>query len=324
MNEPLIDAEGFRHGYAQIGDVRLHYVESGAPSRAKDENNINDLLDTNDTDDASRTSEADDLVILLHGFPECWYSWRHQLHALAPKHHAVALDLRGYNASDKPPRVEDYRVDLIVQDVLGLISHFGAKRATIVGHDWGAIVAWAVASKYPQHVAKLVCLQVPPPKVWFENMSVRQALASWYMLFFQLPGVPEWILSRDDFAVLTWMLRGNARRGTFTDADIDVYKSAFRKPGALTAALNYYRANLRRLFQQNNKTQTAATEPVRVPTLFIYGERDAAILPQSVRNVANHVHATYRELRLPFAGHWVQQEYATEVNHALLDFLGAA
>lgn len=303
MNESLSNAEGFRHGYAQIGDVRLHYVESGATQQAGE--------------------PVRELVILLHGFPECWYSWRHQLRALAAKYHVVALDLRGYNASDKPALVEDYRVELVVQDVLGLIRHFGASSASIVGHDWGAVVAWSLAERYPERVRKLVALQVPPLKVWRDNLTFRQALASWYMLFFQLPRVPEYVLSRNDFALLEWMLRSNAKRGTFTDADIDVYKSAFRKHGALTAAINYYRANLRRLFAKSNEG-LAAYQPVRVPTLFIYGERDVAIMPESVRGVVAHVAATYRELRLPFAGHWVQQEYPTEVNQALLDFLGTS
>src|SRR5437016_1117917 len=149
-----------QHGFADVGDVRLHYAECGT---------------------------GDDLVVLLHGFPECWYSWRHQLPVLGERYHAVAPDMRGFNLSDKPPRVADYRIELLVEDVVGLINHFGKKRAAIVGHDWGAAVAWAVAQRHPDLVSKLAALQVPPPIAWKENYTLRQFLRSWYMFFFQLP-----------------------------------------------------------------------------------------------------------------------------------------
>src|SRR6266850_3218539 len=143
--QPVID-----HGYAQLDGVRLHYAECG--------------------------SGNDDLVLLLHGFPEFWYSWRHQLAALGRSYHVVAPDLRGYNLSDKPARVEDYRIEVLVEDVVDLIKSFGASKAAIVAHDWGAAVAWAVARKYPERVSKLAVLQVPPAVVWRKNISVRQLL----------------------------------------------------------------------------------------------------------------------------------------------------
>ena len=294
MDESLMNTEGFRHGYAQIGDVRLHYAERGAGER---------------------------LVILLHGFPECWYSWRHQLAALGEHYRVVAPDLRGYNLSDKPPRVEDYRMEALVGDVLGLIRHCGAREAAIIGHDWGAAVAWAVAEKYPEYVWKLAALQVPPPAAWAANVTVRQLFRSWYMFFFQLPRVPEWWISRNDFGGLNEMFKGTARRGTFTDTDIAVLKEAMRQPGALTASVNYYRANLKSLLQRRGERQAAGDGRVRVPTLFIYGERDFAIIPDTVRGVERYVDAPYREVRLAHSNHWVQQESPSEVNAALLSFL---
>src|SRR5918911_3649077 len=138
---PNLEPE-IRHGYAQVGDVRLHYAECG---------------------------EGERLIILLHGFPECWYSWRHQLKALGDRYHVVAPDMRGYNLSDKPPRVEDYRIDNLVDDVTGLIRHFGKEQAVIVGHDWGAAVAWGVALNHPEYVTRLVSMQVPPPAAWRAN-----------------------------------------------------------------------------------------------------------------------------------------------------------
>lgn len=284
-----------RHGYAQVGDVRLHYAECG---------------------------EGDRLVLLLHGFPECWYSWRRQLPALGRRFRVVAPDMRGYNLSDKPGRVEDYRIGRLVDDVTGLIRHFGAREAAVVGHDWGAAVAWAVAQHYPDYVSKLASLQVPPPAVWARNLTLRQLLRSWYMLLFQLPSVPEWWVARGDFAALGKMFRATSRPGTFSDDDVEVYKAALREPGALTAAVNYYRANLRTFLGRGFRDREIRKhERVRVPTLFVYGERDFAIIPETVKGVADYVDAPYTELRLARSNHWVQQESPAEVNAALLSFL---
>lgn len=283
-----------RHGYAQVGDVRLHYAESGGGDR---------------------------LVVLLHGFPECWHSWRHQLTALGGRFRVVAPDLRGYNLSDKPPHVADYRVEKLVDDVTGLIRHLGARRAAVVGHDWGAAVAWAVAQRHPEYVSKLAALQVPPAAVWKKNISLRQMLKSWYMFFFQLPALPEWFISRDNFAGLEKMFRSTTRPGTFSDTDIAVYRAALRRPGALTAAINYYRANIFSLFAGGGEARRWAETRVGVPTLFVYGERDPFVIPETVRGVGDFVDAPYREVRLARAGHWVQQEYPQEVNAALASFL---
>ncbi len=305
--EPDSTVPGVRHDYAQAGGVRLHYAERGRGGGKR-------------------------LVLLLHGFPECWYSWRHQLTALGERFHVVAPDLRGYNLSDKPARVQDYRMEKLVGDVVGLMDHFGAREAGIVGHDWGAAVAWAVAARHPERVWKVASLQVPPLPVWFANMTLRQALSSWYMLFFQLPFLPERQISAGDFAALERMFRKTSRPGTFTDTDLAVYKNALRQKsehtntGALTAALNYYRANLfANVFASLSRTQGATTTSgqgrIRVPALFIYGERDFAIVPETVRDVGRHIDAPYRELRLANSNHWVQQESPAEVNAALLDFL---
>lgn len=288
------DASQIRHGYAQVGDVRLHYAECG---------------------------EGERLVVLLHGFPECWYSWRHQLKALGARYRVVAPDMRGYNLSDKPDRVEDYKVPRLMDDVTGLIRHLGAREAAVVGHDWGAAVAWAVAQHYPDYVWKLAALQVPPPAVWAKNLSLRQLVRSWYMFFFQLPRVPEWWMSRDDFGGLGKMLRATSRPCTFTDADVEFYKSALKEPGALTAGINYYRANLRAFLTRRPKGEIRTHERVRIPTLFVFGERDFAILPETAAGVADYVNAPYTEIRLARANHWVQQEYPSEVNAALLNFL---
>ena len=283
-----------RHGFADVGDVRLHYAECGA---------------------------GDDLLILLHGFPEFWYSWRHQLPVLGRRYHVVAPDMRGYNLSDKPARVQDYRIDALVEDVVGLIRYFGADKAAIVAHDWGAGVAWALAQRHPELVSKLVAMQVPPPSAWRANFTLRQLRKSWYMFFFQLPSLPERWASANDFARIERMYQATSvRREAFTDEDIEIYKEALRQPGALTAGLNYYRANVfKSLFRGG--IETPADGRIKVPTLFIYGEQDMAIIPDTVRGLDRFIDAPYRELRIPNSGHWVQNEAIAEVNSALLEFL---
>ena len=299
MTDALINLDSsIRHGYAQIGGVRLHYAERGSGDR---------------------------LVILLHGFPEFWYSWRHQLMALGDHYTVVAPDMRGYNLSDKPARVEDYKINLLVDDVLGLIRHFGRQQAAIVGHDWGAGIAWVVAQMYPDYVSKLVAMQVPPMAAWRANMTLRQALSSWYMLFFQLPRVPEWLMSAKDYAFVERIFKKTvARPGAFTDADIAIYKEALREPGALTAAINYYRANVFSMFMKSKRPEEELTDHrIRVPVLFIYGEQDHAVLPETVRDVKSYVDAPYREVRIKQSAHWVQNEAVSEVNAALSSFLAS-
>jgi len=277
--------------YAQIGGVKLHCAAAG---------------------------DGDKLVILLHGFPEFWYSWRHQIAALSDEYTVVAPDMRGYNLSDKPLYIADYSIDKLVDDTTGLIRHLGFENAAIVGHDWGAIVAWAVARNQPEYVWKLCAMQVPPTDVWRKNQTVKQFLASWYMFFFQIPALPEWLLSRNDFALLANGLKtSTAEPDVFTDEDIAQYKKAWREHRALSSALNYYRANV---FQRIFAGESADAK-IKVPTLFIYGERDPVVLPSSVEGIGEIIDAPYSEIRIPDAAHWVQQEAPEIVNDSLREFL---
>jgi epoxide hydrolase 4 len=282
------------HGFANVGEVRLHYVECGA---------------------------ADDLVILLHGFPECWYSWRHQLPVLGRDHHVVAPDLRGYNFSDKPKLISDYAIAHLVEDIAGLIRHFGHDRAAVVAHDWGAGVAWALATKHPEMVSRLVAMQVPPPAAWRANFTLKQFLRSWYMFFFQLPRLPERWASANDFARIDRMYRETTvRPGSFRPEDIAIYKEALRRPGALTASINYYRANVfKSLMRGGVENQDRGV--IKAPTLFIFAEQDIAIIPETVRGLERFIDGPYKELRIPDSGHWVQNEAVEEVNTALIEFL---
>ena len=170
-------------------------------------------------------------------------------------------------------------------------------------------VAWAVAQRHPEAVSKLAALQVPMPVAWRDNMTLRQFLSSWYMFFFQLPRLPEWWASRKDFARIERMYRETiVRPGAFTDEDIAAYKDALRQPGALTSSINYYRANvLRSLLRGGTETPKEADGRIRVPTLFIYGEQDIAVIPSTVRDLGRFIDAPYRELRIDLV-EWTGRE----------------
>lgn len=283
--------ERISFGYADVGEVKLHYATAG---------------------------DGEKLVVLLHGFPEFWYSWRHQIVALSDEYTVVAPDMRGYNLSDRPALKSDYEIVHLVGDIVGLIKHFGKEKAAVIGHDWGASIAWALAMKKPDLLWKLGALQVPPIPIWKRNQTAKQFLASWYMFFFQLPAIPEFLFERNNYGKLAKALKGStAAPGLFTDEEIAHYVEAWKQPGATTAMLNYYRANIvKRLFGSNEMPPK-----IEVPTLFIYGEKDKAVLPETVAGVADVIAGPYQEHRIPNAGHWVQQEARDEVTDVIRNFL---
>ena len=271
----------------------------------------------------SVTAEGDgDPVILLHGFPELAYSWRHQIPALAGAgYRAIAPDLRGYGASDRPARVEDYGIQALAGDVIALMDALGLERAHVVGHDWGGSLAWVAATLHPDRVASLVILNSPHPVASAEarNEDPEQRAKSWYMLLFQFPGVAEAWLSANDFHNLRDMVFRIAAPGTFSAAEEAVFVDAFSKEGALTAALNYYRANMPAAAWLRPPPQLP---PVTVPTLVVWGEADAylglGLLERSITKVAGPL----RVERLPGVSHWVQQEAPDRVNALLVDWFG--
>lgn len=262
--------------------------------------------------------QAGPLVILLHGFPEFWYGWRQQMPALAAAGYTVwAPDQRGYNRSDKPAGVAAYAIDTLARDVVGLIEASGREQVYLVGHDWGAAVAWWVAGKYPQRVKKLAILNVPHPAVMRRTVieDEEQRKRSWYIFFFQLPWLPEQSLSRDNFTNMIRALKGSSRRGTFTDDDMAAYRQAWAQPGALTAMLNWYRAAVR------NQGQAVDLGRITVPTLMIWGAQDSA-LSRAMAQPSIDLCDDGRLAFLEEASHWVQHEEAAAVNRLLLEFLG--
>ena len=272
------------HGEATVSGVRLHYVEAGQGP----------------------------LVLLLHGFPEFWYSWRNQLPALAAAgFRALAPDMRGYNTSDKPPGVGSYSLSALAADVAGLAGHMGVERATIVGHDWGGIVAWNVATRYPDLVDKLILLNSPPPGAFLRGLRrFEQLRRSWYMLFFQIPWLPERTWRSGGYSLLRRVLtRDPVHPNAFTEEDIDRYVEALSQPGALTAAINYYRARLR-----------GGPPAINVPALLIWGEQDRYLglrLTEGLERWAPDI----RVERIPDASHWVQNDTPQRVNELILEFL---
>jgi len=259
------------------------------------------------------------LVVLLHGFPEFWFSWRYQIAALANRFTMVAPDLRGYNQSDKPARIADYTLPILVQDVVALIRSFGRERAIVGGHDWGGVVAWELALQRPQAVEKLLIFNAPHPRLFIQNLltNPRQVLRSWYVGPFQLPWLPERLLSANDYAAIERMLReASGNPGQLGSDEVAAYKRAAAQPGALTGGLNYYRANARR-----GVLRYIDHDPVlQMPVLVVWGEQDIAL----GRELNDGLERYVPDLRLhyiPNAGHWVQQEQPEPVNRYIAEFL---
>jgi pimeloyl-ACP methyl ester carboxylesterase len=258
-------------------------------------------------------------VLLLHGFPQSWYQWRHQIPALVEAgFRMVAPDMRGYNLSDKPPGVRAYRVELLARDVERLILACGERTATVVGHDWGAIVAWVAAMRHPGRVERLVILNVPHPARSLDGLlSPGQLLRSSYVFFFQIPRLPEEFIRAGDFALLRSTLRRDpVRPGTFTAGDIERYVEAIARPGALTATLNYYRALLR-----YPRETRALLKRIEAPVLVIWGERDRFLSRRLAEPPRLWVPNLLSVERLQDASHWVAEDRPGEVNTLLLAFL---
>jgi pimeloyl-ACP methyl ester carboxylesterase len=288
-----IETSGLRDGYAELGEVRLHYVEAGEGP----------------------------LVVLIHGFPEFWFGWRFQIPTLAAAgFHVVAPDMRGYNLSSRPAGIAAYDTDRLAADVRDLIRERGADRAFLVGHDWGAGAAWATAMNHPEMVERLAILNGPHPRRMLRGLRrPRQLARSWYMFFFQFPWLPERLLSAAGYSALRRAF-DDARPGAFTPQDIARYVEAWSQPGAATAMLNYYRAAFRRVPRRGQER----TGPIRAPTLVIWGERDRALGPELAEPDRADVPNLERVVRLPDASHWVQHDEPERVGQLLIDFFAGA
>lgn len=249
-------------------------------------------------------------VVLLHGFPEFWYSWRKQIPALvAAGLRVIAPDLRGYNESSKPTAVEDYRISVVAKDIAELIERLAGNKCVLVGHDWGAVTAWYVAMMRPDLLRKLAILNVSHPVGIARELkrSMRQKLAMAYQLLFQPPGLPEMLLPR----VLPTVLR---KGGRFTHEEIDVYRQAWRKPGAVRAMANYYRA-----MKRYRGEMRQLLKRIDIPTLFIWAEHEPVFRRETTEGWEEWV-PDLRIARVAGAGHFVQTDEPEIVNDLLIDF----
>jgi epoxide hydrolase 4 len=280
-----------RDGYADLAEVRLHYVEAGPPDGP--------------------------LVVLLHGFPDFWYSWRHQMPALAAAGlRVVAPDMRGYNLSSKPAGVAAYAASRLAGDIRELIHERGAERALLGGHDWGAAVAWVVAMRHPEVVERLAILNVPHPRRMLNALRrpSRQLLRSWYIFFFQLPWLAEHAVAAGDWYMLRYSFEHDARPGAFTAQDLERYREAWSQPGAVEAMLAYYRATLRRPPSAGGGGFT----PIHAPALVIWGERDRALGAELAEPSREDVPGLERIVRMPEASHWVHHDEPGRVSELLI------
>ncbi|MDG3007869.1 alpha/beta fold hydrolase [Paludisphaera mucosa] len=256
-------------------------------------------------------------VILLHGFPETWLCWRRQIGPLAEAGlRVLAPDQRGYDASDKPGPVSAYALDTLADDVIGLIESTGRPRAALVGHDWGGIVAWWVATRNPERVERLAILNAPHPAASRRYLlgSPRQLMKSWYVFFFQTPWLPEALCRRKNWRMLTESLLSTSRPGTFSEADLDAYRAAWSRPGAITAMIHWYRALLR------YGPSFGPDRRVTVPTLVLWGAGDRFL----ERGIAEASLDLCDRGELEFfeeATHWIQHEEPDRVNRRLVEFL---
>ncbi|PSB24552.1 alpha/beta fold hydrolase [Stenomitos frigidus] len=282
----------WQHHFVETNRIRLHYVTQG----------------------------DGELVLLLHGFPEFWYAWRFQIPALARHFKVVVPDLRGYNESDKP--ASGYDLDTLSADIQGLIESLGYARAHIVGHDWGGTIAWHLAQKFPQYLNRLAILNAAPPQRFLQEMvgNLDQLRRSWYVLAFQVPGIPEWLIQQNLKEFLNNLLQGQAvRKGAFSNEETKLYQSALEKPGALSAALNYYRQMLSpwSWLKEFGRTPNLVT----APTLVLWGEEDSLLSQNLIKELDQFVQAPFRLTLVPHCGHWIQQEAPQTVNRELLSFL---
>jgi epoxide hydrolase 4 len=281
-----------REGYAELGDVKLHYVEAGDGP----------------------------LVVLLHGFPEFWFGWRLQIAPLAAAgFRVVAPDTRGYNLSSRPTGVAAYSADKLADDIRGLIRERGAESAFVVGHDWGGTIAWTMAMNHPEVVDRLAILDAAHPRTLQEGLPhPGQLRRSWYFFYFALPGLPEQQVRAGRFRFFRRFLRD--ARPPYTPQELDRYVEAWSQPGAVTAMINYYRCSVR----TPPKKAKAAIRPISSPTLVIWGQRDRFLGPRLAEPSRDDVPNLDRVERLPNASHWVHHDEAERVNQLLIDFFTPA
>jgi len=285
----LTTTEKWQHQYIVTNGIRLHFVTQGEGP----------------------------LIVLLHGFPEFWYSWRYQIPFLAEHGYTVvAPDLRGYNQTDKPRK--GYDIPTLLRDIEGLVRGLGQQKACIVGHDWGGVLAWSFAMNFPAMTESLIVMNAPHPAAMMREMcTLKQLRKSWYVFAFQIPWLPEYMLGRNNANEIGRMLRGAALQKSAFPHDVTAkYQEAMSKPGAIKAAISYYR----QLFWRLPLSFKSYAVQIKAPTLLIWGVQDIALGIELTTGLERWVNDIQIK-RIPDSGHWVQQEQPEKVNQYMLDFL---
>ena len=279
--------------FVEVNGIRLHYMEEG----------------------------SGDLVLLLHGFPEFWYGWRKQIPVLSQHYRIIAPDMRGYNLSDKPIGVSQYKIDILAKDIAELIQKLGNGKAILVGHDWGAAVAWTTATLYPDLITKLVIINVPHPAEMRKALlgfNLAQLRKSYYIFLFQMPWLPEWGIGHNLTRFFTKAFSSFSPSGNPpSEAEIQEYVKAYSQTGMLTGAINYYRAAIRYM------TSFDTTRPLPMPVLMLWGEQDKALGKELTYNTKQYC-SDLEIIYDPTSGHFIQYDNPELVNSKLLEFFGGS
>ncbi|XP_071964790.1 epoxide hydrolase 4-like [Antedon mediterranea] len=288
MNDPALGEHGFLS--LNKADIRIHYVAAG--------------------------DEDKPLMLLVHGFPECWYIWRHQLRAFKNDYRVVAIDLRGYGESETPNGVLNYTSKIIIDDIKEVVLELGYNSCVLVAHDWGGVIAWRVAMEYPELVDKLVVANAAYPERMKQHLMshLSQFRKSWFMFFFQIPYLSEMMIQANDYGFIEDCFYGKSRTPAdmCTQDDMEAMKYAFSQKGNVTAALNYYRAS--------SKTKPMKSKNVSSPTLLIWGEKDDVLEVEMAKGTEKYVENMRLEV-IEDAGHFIIQDNPVEVNRLINEFL---
>jgi epoxide hydrolase 4 len=256
-------------------------------------------------------------VILLHGFPEFWRGWLKQVEPLTDAGYRLIIpDQRGYNLSDAPKDVRSYALNELTHDIIRILDHFDIEQTYLIGHDWGAAVAWTVAIQYPGRIKKLGILNVPHPAVMMKSIrkSPMQMLKSWYIGFFQIPWLADWLMSRNNFAGIIRMLKASGKSTTFSAEDLNEYRKAYANSGGLTGMINWYRALVR------FRPSMPPSVRLQMPVLILWGKNDLALRFEMAE--ASLAYCEDGELvAFDEATHWVQHDEAEEVTQKIIEFL---